>query len=337
MTAQPSTFIVPGSAWCAAAVALAPLLLAACAATQAARKPTTKPAPVTLGQFQTGPAPKKMIYRTVGRRKLALYVYEPAGHKPTDRTPALVAIHGGGWGAGDAIKYFRPICRYFASRGLVAVNITYRLTSQKDVTLFDCVSDAQTAMRFVRANARKLGIDPKRIAVMGDSAGGHLAACVGLLADVAPPKRYQDVSSRADAVLAYNPIVDIPALKWAMTRPGIKTDPPAVYKPAKTPLERAQQLSPIHHVRKGLPPMLLAHGTADDCVPVEQIDRFAKAAKAAGNRCDYERVDGWKHAFVLPNYAKEETVVPALRMADAFLASLGYIRGEPPLVRKPGK
>ena len=289
---------------------------------------------VTLKELQAlDEKPQEMVYRTVGRRKLHVQVYRPKGHKPTDRRAAVVTIHGGGWTSPGPF-HFVPHCRYFASRGAVAGNVEYRLVTPGAVRILDCISDCKAAVRFVRAHADKLGVDPNRIAVAGDSAGGHLAACTGMLPDLDKPEEHKDVSSRADAMVLYNPSVDLPALPWMNAgRDGIKPRPGTTPPKGETWKDRAKKVSPIYYVKKGLPPALLIHGTADGCVPIEQIDRFDKALKAAGNRCDYRRMKGWKHAFmILPPYGTEQTIVETLRMTDEFLASLGYLKGKPTIV-----
>ena len=225
-----------------------------------------------------------------------------------------MCIHGGGWTSGTP-PFFFPHCRYFASRGAVAFSIQYRLADEKRSNLADCLADARAALRFIRANAERFGIDPERIAVVGDSAGGHLAACLGTIPDPA-----EGVSSRPNAMLLYNPVLDLTTLDWTQKLPD------------------AASLSPMLHVEGGQPPTLLMHGTEDKSVPVEQARRFAAAMAKAGNRCDLVILDGIAHAFVLAGYtAPESTVVEAIRAGDRFLASLGYLDGEPTLRFRKGR
>lgn len=267
----------------------------------------------------------KLAYREVGGKTLSLHVYAPEGHQPEDSRAAIVMFHGGGWAA-PGPRHLARHCQYFAARGMVAINVEYRLVDRDaGVRIRDCVEDARAAMRFVRRQARRLGIDPERIAVAGDSAGGHLAASLALLPE--PSEGRRAASSRPNALVLYNPCLDLPNLKWLAKHPGVA---PLPNTPAtESWQDRAKRVSPAEHVRPGLPPTLLIHGTADDCVPVAQADRFAKQMKAAGNQIDYYRRTGWKHAFAIPNYGTEDQIVKTLQMTERFLASVWFLKGGP--------
>lgn len=125
---------------------------------------------------------RKVVYKTVPDRdrRLELHVFEPLGHKQGDMRPAFVTFHGGGW-MGRNPRYFYPFASHFAALGMVGISVEYRLRNERDGTVvLDCVRDARTAVRYVRAHASELGIDPGRIVVSGGSAGGHLAAGTAL-------------------------------------------------------------------------------------------------------------------------------------------------------------
>ena len=98
-------------------------------------------------------------------RQLFLYLVQPENCRPEDRRPALVFIHGGGWGSGDPGQWFTQ-CRYFASRGLVTASVEYRLKGN-EVEISGCFADCKSAIRYLRRHAGELGIDPSRIAVVG--------------------------------------------------------------------------------------------------------------------------------------------------------------------------
>ena len=103
------------------------------------------------------------VYKTVGDTKLNLYIYEPEGHKASDKTPAIVFFFGGGWANGSPVQFLNQ-SKYLASRGMVAITADYRVASRHQVKVLDCVRDANSAIRWVRQNAKRLGIDPNRIA-----------------------------------------------------------------------------------------------------------------------------------------------------------------------------
>ena len=118
-----------------------------------------------------------VTFREVGGVELRLHGYKPKDWKASDRRPAIVLFFGGGW-VGGTPKQFQPHAKYLASRGMVAFCAEYRTKKRGDATPFDCEADGREAVRWVRANANDWGIDPRRIAAGGGSAGGHVAAAV---------------------------------------------------------------------------------------------------------------------------------------------------------------
>ena len=125
------------------------------------------------------PGTKAETYRQVGSTELKVWIFEPAD-KATQPRPAIVFFFGGGWTGGTPAQ-FEPQSRHLASRGMIALVADYRVKSRQDAKPADCVADAKACVRWVRANAGRLGIDPTRLAVGGGSAGGHLAAAVATL------------------------------------------------------------------------------------------------------------------------------------------------------------
>lgn len=122
-------------------------------------------------------------YKTVGDTKLNLYVFSPSAPK---NAPAIVFFFGGGWKSGTP-QQFETQCRELAKRGMVAITADYRDESRHRVKPTQCVADARSAMRWVRAHSKELGVDPQRIAAGGGSAGGHLAACTAFIAEFDEP------------------------------------------------------------------------------------------------------------------------------------------------------
>jgi acetyl esterase/lipase len=262
------------------------------------------------------PAEQVAVYRTVGGVALRAHMFFPAHQMSNAARPAVMIIHGGGWGGGTPDLFF-PHARALAARGLVAVAISYRLTSQPGVTPHDCVRDAKAAVRWLRRNAGRHGIDPRRIAVAGDSAGGHLAAALGVLPGLEHDGEDLSVSSVPDALVLWNPITDTMPGGW-----DVKPPRGMVLTPVELDSWR-RSLSPLHHVRPGLPPMQILHGTADTVVPLAQSEKFAAAVRAAGNRCDLRALDGRQHAFVIPGYGDAATFELAMAAMIGFLASVG--------------
>ena len=255
---------------------------------------------------------KSETYRKVGETELKVWIFEPAA-KATQPIPAIVFFFGGGWTAGTP-THFEPQSRYLASRGMIAIVADYRVKSRQDAKPADCVSDAKACVRWVRANAARLGIDPNRIAVGGGSAGGHLAASVATLPGLDTAKDDKSVSCLPNALVLFNPgtaMAPFPGLDLK----GFGAD----LDKEKFGCEPTE-ISPIHHVKKGVPPTIIFHGKADTTVPYSTVEKFTEVMKAAGNRCDLIGYEGEKHSFF-----NKSKYAETLAAADDFLVSLGYL------------
>lgn len=261
------------------------------------------------------PPGKAHTYKTVGDRALKLYVTKPADWQKGDTRGALVFFHGGGW-TGGAPGQFTEHSKYFASRGLVCVQVQYRLLGKgKQEPPVDCVRDAKSAMRWVRSHATELGIDPKRIASGGGSAGGHLAAAVGVIDGGDDPQDNLDVSAKSNGMVLFNPVYDNGPGEWGANR--VK--------------DRVKEFSPAHNLTKDDPPAIVFLGTEDKLIPVKTGQRFQAAQKKLGIESELVLFEGKGHGFFNHgrdgNKAYYETVVAS----DRFLAKLGWLQGEPTL------
>lgn len=255
----------------------------------------------------------QIVYKTIGDVALQLHMFQPEGWNANDKRPALVFFFGGGW-TGGTPQQFYPQSAHYAELGLVAFSAEYRVHSRHGTTPFECVEDGKSAVRYVRAHAAELGIDPQRIVAGGGSAGGHVAACTGIIEGLETSEDTA-VSSKPNALMLFNPAVDTVSLERRASRFG----------------GRAEELSPVHHVKAGAPPTVIFHGTADETVAFADVQRFCELMKAAGNRCDLVPFEGASHGFF--NYKRSRTAFDAtLREGDAFLKSLGYLSG---LTREP--
>ncbi len=262
------------------------------------------------------------VYKKVDGVELKIHFFMPPDRKPTDKRPAIVFFFGGGWLSGSPGQ-FAPQCKYLASRGMVAATADYRVYNRHKAMIADCTADAQAAIRWIRAHARELGVDPDRIAAGGGSAGGHLAAATGMLKDFTGDKD-TSVSFRPNALLLFNPAIDLTldesgAGESATRHLGIMSRLGG----------KPEDLSPMDNVRPGAPPAIIFHGRQDKLIPFTKIEEFAKAMKAAGNRCEVVGFEGQGHGFFNPRNDGGRYFVETMRLADRFLASLGYLRGEP--------
>jgi acetyl esterase/lipase len=210
---------------------------------------------------------------------------------------------------------------------MMAISIDYRVSSRQEVIPQDCITDAKAAIRWVRANAGRLGIDPERIAAGGGSAGGHLAAATALLPGF-EDGAHTDVSSMPNALLLFNPAVVMAPVE---DHEGLLADEKFADIRKRTD-DRPEEVSPFHHVRAGLPPSIIFHGTNDEAVPFPTVQLFQKAMTEAGNRCELKAYEGQPHGFFNPGRGEGESRAEAsrryyqtLEQLDAFLASLGYL------------
>lgn len=272
------------------------------------------------GYPPTMPGSREEVYKKVDQVELKLYILEPAGHKASDRRAAIVFFFGGGWSHGSP-EQFLPQARHLAKLGMVAMVADYRVKIRHQVKMKDCVTDAQSAIRWVRKNADRLGIDPKRIAAGGGSAGGHLAACTGTVPELEVESGKKKCSSQANAMVLFNPALILAPVEeelpkhWQQRFAGMEQ---------KAGIE-PERISPYHQIRKDLPPTLIMHGKNDVTVPYRTAELFRDAMVNSGNRCKLIGYEDAGHGFF--NTGKNYTLT--LAEMTAFLKELGYLKGKP--------
>lgn len=240
-------------------------------------------------------------YKKVGDRELTLHFFHPEGFKPSERRPAFVVIHGGGWTSGTPRRFY-PYAHALADKGYVGISVEYRLVNPKQgVTVFDCVKDGRAAVRYIRANAEKLGIDPGRIAVGGGSAGGHVAAGTALFDGVDHGDEDLGISCRPDALVLFFPVIDTSENGYGMKKIGTEW----------------ATISPVDRVKAGAPPTLIFHGDADKVTPYAGALLFTKRMHDAGNTCELITNPGGNHGHINQDMALFDD---AIRKTAAFLA-----------------
>lgn len=229
-----------------------------------------------------GIEPERLIpYKTVDGVELKLHVFEPEGLKASDHRAAIVFFFGGGWTGGDAKQFYQQ-ARAMSDRGMVAFSADYRVKGRNKTTPFECVKDGKSAIRWVREHAAELGVDPERIVAAGGSAGGHVAACTGVIEGYDEAGENMAISSVPNAMILFNPVIDTTEKGYGAAR----------FKP-----EQQTELSPCHHVRKCVVPTILFHGTTDHTVPFENAERFTRLMTEAGNECVLVPFEGKDHGF----------------------------------------
>jgi acetyl esterase len=264
-------------------------------------------------------AAKKEIYKTVNGTELPLYIYTPESHSPDAKASAIVFFFGGGWKSGSP-KQFQEHCKYLAGRGMVAITADYRVSSRHDVKVEDCIADAKSAMRWVRAHAAKLGIDADKIAAAGGSAGGHLAATVAIFDDFDDPSDDPTVSPKPHALVLFNPALAIAPDDRLSDK--YNTDiAERLTDRSHGPIKNA---SPLTHADKKQPPCIMFFGTADGLLHGAEI--YRDVSKEAGNQCKIVTYPDMPHGFF--NHGKYENKYYDLTIAetDKFLTTLGYLQ-----------
>ena len=257
---------------------------------------------------------KAIQYKQVGDTKLFLHVFEPKGKADGGKQPARPAIvffFGGGWNGGTP-KQFEPHCRHLIARGMVAITAEYRVKSRNKTTPFECVADGKSAIRWVRANAAKLGVDPHRIAAGGGSAGGHVAAATGNCPGLEEKGEDLKISSKPDALVLFNPVYDNSEKGYGYAR----------VKP------RWKEISPMHNINKGAPPTIVFLGTKDKLIPVATGEEYQKRMKSVGSRSELHLYKDAPHGFF--NKGEKGNHYPdTIEKMDKFLAALGWLEGDP--------
>ncbi len=232
--------------------------------------------------------------------KLDLYLTK--NRNAGEKSPAVLLIHGGGWKEGDK-RQAREIefGMTLAKNGFVAASINYALRSAGKFP--QNLQDCKNGIRYLRAHADELGIDPNRISVMGGSAGGHLALLVAYTVDqssLTPSQPYPGVSDKVSCVIDFYGISNLATRK--------ETDPNG--KPLKIePLDSTTQsifgstpedwkkASPVTYVKRDVPPTLILHGKKDATVDSDQSQELADALKKAGATYEIIWLPNAPHSF----------------------------------------
>lgn len=222
-----------------------------------------------------------------------------SGIPPKEKLPTLLWISGGGFQTTAPLKY-APEFNYLVEKGYQVALIDYRVSGEAPFPA--AVQDVKTAVRFLRANADKYGVDENRIAVIGDSAGGYLSAMVGVTSetDLFDTSEWSGFDSSVKAVVDLYGVVDLISLE---------TNPLPVYQGhVLTPVRKflgdkgmnsvqIQQIAnPVNYLSEKTPPFLIIHGTADQLVPHEQSEHFYDALVEKGVPVDFYSLEGAEHA-----------------------------------------
>ena len=238
---------------------------------------------------------RDVVYVELETGALALDVYVPEveeGVEDNAPPPLVVWIHGGAWKLGDKGTWVHPL--FLLEHGYAVASVQYRFS--QTATFPAQIEDCRAALRYLREHADELGVDARRVGVMGESAGGMLAALLATTADE------HDGEVRPAAVIELFGPMDLTRHVEQSRQPGRQatTSVQELVGGDPTADEAARKLaragSPILHVGANDPPMMVVHGTADPLVHLDQSRDFVAAVRAAGATAELVEVDGAGHA-----------------------------------------
>lgn len=227
---------------------------------------------------------KDIEFSSPGGVSLTLDAFVPDGKGPF---PAVIIVHGGGWEAGSKTTYVPPLFEPLSRGGFAWFSINYRLAPAHR---FEAMAeDVDAAIRWVKKNAKAFKVDPKRIALMGESAGGHLVSYAGARGRG---------ETKVAAVVSFYGVHDINARSRKMGAIGRNIEQLLVISTPNAEAEEKQRLaSPVTYVHKQMPPYLMIHGTEDKAVPYDQSPLMCAKMKEAGVRCEVFTVEGAPHGI----------------------------------------
>lgn len=238
-------------------------------------------------------------YKIVGNDSLKMDIYLSDEQKKDK--PAMVFFFGGGWVSGSWDQ-FRPHALHFSKKGFVTILVDYRVASRQKTSPFDAIEDAKSAMKYVKKNAERLGLDSAKVIASGGSAGGHLAAATATV-----PGFDGIISTKPVALLLFNPVIDNGPAGYGYDRVA----------------ERYKDVSPLHNLNTGVPPTLFFLGTKDQLIPVETARYYKTAMEKLGSYCELILYEGQPHGFF--NYKNREIYEQTIIETEAFLKKIGLL------------
>lgn len=242
---------------------------------------------------------RNVEFRRVAGRALRLDVYRRRGGG--NKRPVLLYFHGGAWTVGDKTEQGLPLLHHLAREGWVCFSANYRLSP--GATFPDQLNDAKAALDWIRIHGEEYGADPSFVAVAGGSAGGHLAALVGLTAnEVRDQERFEEVDRSPQATVLLYGITDV------TNRLGVQSDrfvsmlmEPIVVKAflADEP-DKFREASPFDQIHRDAPPFLVVQGEGDTLAPVQEAQAFVARLRALSQSpVLYMEFPGAQHIFDL--------------------------------------
>ena len=256
------------------------------------------------------PKGKVYVYKQVDGVNREMEIYFPREHDASKKTaPGIILFHGGGWGGGSRLA-FSYQCNYFASRGMVAATVTYRLRTKEDRAALTegqstkrvCIPDVKSAIRWFKQHAKELGVDPDRIVAGGGSAGGHISLLGTTNPGLNDPNDPKGIDTSVSAYVLFNPALS-------------KSD-------AKDP-----DVDFLQHLKADFGPAIVFFGSEDKWLKNGWTPAAARMKSLGITSVEMQIAEGQTHAFFNKQPWKDLTLIAA----DQFLTRLGYLQGKPTL------
>ena len=260
---------------------------------------------------------KKIVYKNVGNRELSVDLFYTASSQQKNDNIAIAFFHGGGWVFGDPSEFYEA-CRRYARKGYVTFSFQYRLSRNADgsypnpeITPVESTKDARSAIRWIRENAGMLKINPEKIVVGGQSAGGQLALGTALLDSINEITDNLKISPVPNALLLYSSNVNTMEA-WVDMLLGDRR-------------EEIWSISPYHNLKKNMPPVIEFRGDEDNQVLPYTVGMFKTKMLELGNYYEEYVYPGMKH-YLAPENKKYATYFDEeiLGKTDAFLEKFGF-------------
>ena len=260
---------------------------------------------------------EQRVYKNIDDMALVADMFFTETSLKNSSNPAIAFFHGGGWAYGNPSEFFET-CKRYAQKGFITFSFTYRLSVTEEgtvphpgITPVESSKDARTAIRWIRENATKLYVDPNRIVVSGQSAGGQLALATALLDNVNESTDNLNFSPTPNALVLFSSNLNTvePWVDWLLD-------------------DRRNEIwsvSPFHNIKAGMPPAIEFHGTKDPQVPWYTVEFFMKKTRLLGNHFEQVPFEGKGHYLGEGNekYARyfDEEI---LERVDKFLEKFGF-------------
>lgn len=267
---------------------------------------------------------RNIEFAKVSGKRLRLDVTIPSAPVPAGRAlrPALMQIHGGGWVVGDKREQGLPLLNHMAAQGWVGFNVNYRLSP--GVAHPQHLIDLKRGLAWIKAHAAEYGVDPSFVCVTGGSAGGHLAALMGLTVNEPQYQPgFEDADTTVAAAVPFYGIYDFTTEGAFGSDPKIFTkflEPTVIHAFIADEPEKFREASPVHHLRADAPPFFVIHGDRDTLAPVEDARTFVERLRGISHQpVLYAEMKGAQHAFELFPSVRTAKVIEGV---ERFLTTL---------------